>query len=170
MTSEVRRAVPYQIRPVRWDDAQRLQDLLHNLSDESRFMRFMSNMKEFPPGQLDRFTHPSEKTEAALAAVTQTNGQEQIIGVARYMTLPQKDQGKKKAEFAIVVLDQFHNQGIGSTLMHQLCTVARDHGLEQIEGYVLGQNPAMLKLMHHLGFKIEVDPEDVSMRRVTKDL
>jgi len=170
MTPEVGSTVQYQIRPVRWDDAQRLQDLLHNLSDESRFMRFLSNMKEFPPEQLDRFTHPLEKTEAALAAVTKLDGKEQIIGVARYMTLPQKANAKKSAEFAIVVLDQFHNQGIGSTLMNRLCAVAKEHGLQQIEGFVLGQNPSMLKLMHHLGFKIEVDPEDARMRRVTRDL
>jgi acetyltransferase len=157
---------PYRVRPIAWDDGPRLNELLHRLSDESRFMRFMINIKEHSPDQLARFTQIDTERDAAIAAVITEDGKEKIIGVARFMLLPKGN----SAEFAIVVADEFQNMGIGWRLMNDLCDIAKNHHLDQIEGMILAQNPAMLKLMASLGFKIEHDPEDLTMRRAVKNL
>lgn len=154
----------YQIRPIRWDDGERLQQLLKSLSDESRFMRFIANIKQFSPGQLARYTQIDYHRDMALAASIGQGDEEEVIGVARYMLLP----NPHSAEFALVVRDDYQNQGIGSKLMNSLLEVARHQHLKMIEGYVLGQNPSMLKLMTRLGFEIENDRDDPSMRRVVK--
>jgi acetyltransferase len=52
--------------------------------------------------------------------------------------------------------------------MNSLIDVARDQHLQMIEGYVLANNGLMLSLMTRLGFKIENDPDDATMRRVVK--
>ena len=44
--------------------------------------------------------------------------------------------------------------------------VARERGLKTIEGLVLSNNPAMLKLMRSLGFVVEAFAEDPDFRLV----
>ena len=154
----------YEIRPIRWNDSDRLNHLLANLSEESRFMRFLANVKSFSPKQLARFTQIDYHRDMALVAVVGKHDHEELIGVARYALLPNAE----SAEFALVVADSYQHQGIGSKLMNSLIDVARDQHLQMIEGYVLANNGLMLSLMTRLGFKIENDPDDATMRRVVK--
>lgn len=156
----------YLVRPLRWSDGENLKRLLSSLSEESRFMRFLSNIKEFTPKQLARLTQIDYHRDIALAAVVQHEDHEELIGIARYMLLP----NSSSAEFALVVQDAYQGQGIGSTLMTSLFEVARDQQLKEIEGMVLGKNSNMLELMSRLGFRIEIDPEDHALRRVVKIL
>ena len=156
----------YTIRPLRWDDGARLSQLLTNLSEESRFMRFLANVKEYTPKQLARLTQIDYHRDMALAAVVERSNGEEIIGVARYMLLP----NTTSAEFALVVRDDYQGHGIGGKLMNALFEMAKEQQLKVIEGMVLGRNTQMLALMSHLGFKIETDPEDHALRRVVKIL
>ncbi len=156
----------YEIRPLRWDDGQRLTKFLASLSEESRFMRFLSNIKEFTPKQLARLTQIDYHRDMALTAVVEHNSGEEIIGVARYMLLP----NTTSAEFALVVRDDYQGHGIGAKLMNALFEVAKEQQLKVIEGLVLGKNSNMLGLMTRLGFKVEIDPDDHALRRVVKIL
>jgi acetyltransferase len=44
--------------------------------------------------------------------------------------------------------------------------VARNRGLEAMEGEVLANNYKMLDLMRSLGFQVQNDPEDPGIKRV----
>ncbi len=156
----------YTIRPLRWSDSEHLKRLLASLSDESRYMRFLANIKEYTPKQLARLTQIDYHRDMALAAVVGHGDEETLIGVSRYMLLPDM----KTAEFALVVQDNYQGQGLGARLMQSLFDVAREQHLTAIEGLVHGNNSQMLHLMHRLGFTIEVDPDDHSLRRVVKSL
>lgn len=156
----------YTIRPLRWSDGEHLKRLLASLSDESRYMRFLANIKEYTPKQLARLTQIDYHRDMALAAVVGHGDEETLIGVSRYMLLPDM----KTAEFALVVQDNYQGQGLGARLMQSLFDVAREQHLTAIEGLVHGNNSQMLHLMHRLGFTIEVDPDDHSLRRVVKSL
>ena len=156
----------YTIRPLRWSDGEHLKRLLASLSDESRYMRFLANLKEYTPKQLARLTQIDYHRDMALVAVVGHGDEEEVIGVSRYMLLPDM----KTAEFALVVQDQYQGQGLGARLMNSLFDVARDQQLTAIEGIVHGNNSNMLHLMHRLGFTIEMDPDDHSLRRVVKSL
>src|SRR5690606_33207631 len=46
----------YLVRPIRPDDAQMVQRLVRDLSPESRYFRFVSQIAELPPSMLARFT------------------------------------------------------------------------------------------------------------------
>jgi len=54
--------------------------------------------------------------------------------------------------------------------MTSLMDVARDRGLEHMEGEVLRANQPMLKLVTRLGFEIKTSEEDDSVKRVSKAL
>jgi acetyltransferase len=165
----------YTIRPIHPDDAQMLQDLVQNLSPESRYFRFVSSLKELPPSMLSRLTLIDYDREMALVAIHRTRktdaaGEivetERIVGVSRYITNPDK----ASCEFSLVVADDFNGKGLGSRLMLSIMEEARDKGLAEIEGLVLANNPGMLRLMKGLGYSIKPFPEDPDFKLVTHTL
>jgi acetyltransferase len=165
----------YSVRPIHPDDAQMLQDLMHNLSPESRYFRFVSSIVELPPSMLARFTLIDYDREMALVAVfkertASADGEitetERIIGVSRYITNPDQS----SCEFSLVVADDFGGKGLGSRLMESIMEVARDKGLAEIEGLVLANNSGMLRLMRGLGFTEKPFPEDPDFKLVTHTL
>jgi acetyltransferase len=162
----------YTIRPIHPDDAQMLQDLVQNLSPESRYFRFVSSLKELPPAMLSRLTLIDYDREMALVAIYRDRranaagemaDRERIVGVSRYITNPDKS----SCEFSLVVADDFNGKGLGSRLMLSIMEEARDKGLTEIEGLVLANNPGMLKLMRGLGFQIKSFAEDPDFKLVT---
>ena len=56
--------------------------------------------------------------------------------------------------------DDWQRKGIGRQLMQRLISIARDRGLEIMEGDVLAQNNKMLRLCTSLGFRAEHDSDD----------
>jgi acetyltransferase len=154
-------------RAIRPEDANTLQRFVRELSDESRYFRFLSTLAELSPSMLARFTQIDYDREMAIIAViTDEMGDERIIGVARYLLNPDA----VTSEFALAVADEYQGQGIGSALMKRICEVARERGLKAIIGVVLGNNSDMLKLMHRLGFVEQRDPDDPDLRLVVMEL
>ncbi len=165
----------YLVRPIRPDDAQMVQRLVRELSPESRYFRFVSQLAELPPSMLARFTLIDYDREMALVGehrerVVDDNGEvrykQRIVGVSRYVTNPDQT----SCEFALLVADDFAGQGLGSRLMLSIMDVARDRGLAEIQGLVLAHNPNMLKLMRRLGFEVQAFPEDPEFRLVVHQL
>lgn len=157
------------LRPIRPEDAQALQDFIRNLSDESRYMRFVSMLRELTPKMLARYTSIDYDRELALiATVTEPNPEhrgypkEVIIGFAHYLRNPDG----KGAEYALAISDDWQRHGLGASLMRELIQAAKEQGLSYIDGYVLSNNRAMLSLMDYLGFINDPDPDDHTVRRV----
>lgn len=154
------------IRPIRPDDRQIEQDFVHGLSDESRYFRFFNAVRDLSEAALNRFTQVDYDNEMALIAVICENGHETEIGVARYSI----NSDGRSCEFAIAVADAWQCKGIGSKLMQSLMDAARTRGLETMEGWVLSGNGRMLALMDALGFSIDANAGDPSLRHVVKEL
>ncbi len=165
----------YSVRPIRPDDAHMLQELMHHLSQESRYFRFVSSITELPATMLARFTLIDYDREMALVAIVKqrtagASGEitetERIVGVSRYITNPDQS----SCEFALVVADDFNGKGLGSRLMLSIMDAARDKGLSEIDGLVLANNPGMLKLMRSLGFSVKTYAEDPDFKIVSHAL
>ncbi len=150
------------IRPITPADAERESAFVRNLSDYSRYYRFMEPIRELTPAMLQRFTHPDYDNEMALIALTPASGEQTQIGVARYAKYP----GTAAAEFAIVVADAYQGKGLGRVLMQQLIVAAKQAGLQRLEGFVIASNERMLRLMNRLGFSIETNAEDPRLKTV----
>jgi acyl-CoA synthetase (NDP forming) len=69
-----------------------------------------------------------------------------MVGVASYERLGSSD----RAEFAVLVADDWHGRGVGTLLLEELVTHARRHGVEEIVGDVLASNSGMLRVLHGL--------------------
>ena len=150
------------IRPIRPEDAEIEATFVRELSTEAKYFRFMNALQELSQEMLVRFTQIDYHNEMALIAVTADGSSEQQIGVARYMTNPDK----QSCEFALVVSDRWQGRGIARRLMRNLMEVARDRGLERMQGQVLSDNSRMLELVEALGFEINNDPDDFEIRQV----
>jgi acetyltransferase len=154
------------IRPIRPEDRQIEQDFVRKLSDESRYFRFFNAIRDLSETALTRFTQVDYNREMALIAVVCENGRETEIGVARYSINPDG----RSCELAIAVADAWQRKGIGSKLMHSLMDAARSRGLETMQGWVLSGNTRMLALADGLGFTIDANAGDPSLRHVVKKL
>ena len=154
------------IRPIRPEDADIEKKFVHDLSDESKYFRFMNSMQELTDNMLVRFTQLDYSREMALIAVVEEQGSEIELGVARYAINPDGD----SCEFALVIADNMQGKGLGQKLMTALMEAARDKGLKAIEGEVLSNNHNMLKLMTRLGFATKSSEEDPSIVKVSKML
>ena len=159
----------WTLRPIRPEDAAALQEFIPCLSERSRYMRFVSMMRELTPRMLARYTQIDYHRELALVATTRIpnpanrgHSIEAIIGLAHYLRNPDG----RGAEYALVIGDDWQRRGLGAKLMNKLIDAATEQGLEYIDGMVIGSNQPMLSLMTWLGFTNDPDPEDPAMRKV----
>jgi acetyltransferase len=144
------------IRPIRPEDVELEQTFVRNLSEQTKYFRFMQSMSELSPQMLARFTQIDYNREMALIAVVpDSESKEKQIGVSRYSINPDG----RSCEFAIVVADEWQRQGIAHLLMQQLIATARNQGLQIMEGDVLSNNYDMLTLAEKLGFSISTGDE-----------
>jgi len=84
----------------------------------------------------------------------------------RYVSNPDR----QSCEFALAVADNWQKQGIGRQLMQRLMSIARDRGIEIMEGEVLANNTKMLHLCERLGFLVVHDSEDPEVVHVRRHL
>ena len=175
----------YTIRAIRPEDADRLQSFVRDMSEESRYFRFVSTLAQLTPRMLVRYTQVDYDRELALVAVVAPGDEplgeqplaadiavagaadaERIIGVVRYLLNPDGE----TCEFAIAIADDWQGRQLGSTLMRAIIDAARAKGLRRMDGYVLANNARMLELMSYIGFEIATWREDPSMKLVTMAL
>jgi acetyltransferase len=154
------------IRPIRPEDAEMEAKFVRELSPQAKYFRFMNSLQELSQEMLVRLTQIDYHYEMALIAVTSNDSAEEQIGVARYST----NVDKTSCEFALVVSDSWQSKGIAHRLMRNLMDVAKDRGLERMEGQVLSDNSRMLELMESLNFEIKHHPDDTAIKQVTAQL
>ena len=161
------------LRPIRPEDAVLLQEFVRDLSDESRYMRFVSMLRELTPRMLARYTRIDYDREVALVATAQVPNpenrgllRERIVGFAHYL----RNADGQGAEYALVIADDWQRRGVGAALMRSLIDVARRQSLGYIEGIVLATNRPMLGLMTSLGMHNDPDESDPGMRRLWMNL
>lgn len=154
------------IRPIRPEDAEIEQEFVRNLSDESRYFRFLDALRELSPRMLSHFTRVDYDRHLALIAVTEREGRETQIAVARYVV----SDDRERCEFAIVVANDWQQTGLGTRLMRALMAAARGAGVRIMHGGVLAGNAKMLALMAKLGFNARFDQNDPRMMQVETKL
>lgn len=154
------------MRAIRPEDARIEQEFVRNLSDESRYYRFMDTLRELSPQMLAHFTRVDYDRHMALIAVVGEGDGATQIGVARYVA----DEDRRRCEFAIVIADAWQQKGLGTRLMQALMAAARGAGIRSMEGEVLASNHRMLQFTARLGFKARFDAQDSRMMRVVAEL
>jgi acetyltransferase len=82
---------------------------------------------------LARFTQGDYDREIAMVAIDEGGGAEKMIGVSQVFIHPDGTHG----EFAILVGDPWHGQGVGANLLAHVLRIAKERGLADVWGVVL---------------------------------
>src|SRR3954451_24430207 len=135
---------PVLIRRIRSDDKELLARGLRDLSDQSVQRRFLSPKRRFTRAELRYLTEVDQHDHVAIVAESPTQAVRSLIGVARFVRLPEDP---STAEAAIVVGDLWQGMGIGSMLARELSARARGLGIRRFtatlaSGNVPGPRPA----------------------------
>jgi len=132
------------IRPITPDDRDRIVQGLRSMSIETSYRRFFT--PTFYPSEktLQYLTHIDGEQHVALGAVDCTREGNPGIGAVRYVRLPDRP---SIAEAAVVVIDEYQQQGIGSMLiaaLMQLQLVRFGNGLrtDPVRPYLTLENGA----------------------------
>lgn len=157
---------PVTIRPIRAEDAAMEQDFVQHLSADSRYKRFMSTLKELPPGKLKYLTEIDYVRHLALVAIIEQDGRPVEIGVARYVAGPSGDD----CEFAIAIDDAWQGSGVAGILMLSLIDAAKARGMRKMEAFILASNDKMIKFARQLGFEVRRDADDPGMMHAVRSL
>lgn len=136
-----------RLRPIRPDDDELMLDLFTSFSEETIYHRFFTHIT-MTPSRVKRFTRIDYIKQMALVAIHKNKNERQLMGVARYAAMADKEGW---AEMAIVVGDPWQKQGLGTKLLRFLVDVARNEGYHGLIGLVHYENPGIDKMFKKLG-------------------
>lgn len=135
-------------RPIRPDDKSRLQVGLGKMSKESRYQRFFSPIDHFTERQLRYLTEIDYVNHFAWVALLPDEQGTPGVGVGRWVRLASEPEA---AEGAVTVIDEFHGQGIGKTLLWLAAHSAIERGIKRFRVWTLGDNSKVQRLLEELG-------------------
>jgi GNAT superfamily N-acetyltransferase len=141
------------IRPIRPDDAGRLQALVSRLSPKSAYQRFHGARRELLNDEAVRLANVDYRTQMALVATDELSGGTDIVAVARYAVLSSEE--SRIAEASVVVQDDYQGHGLGTLLLMRLAEYAARHGIRVFQFIVFYSNNRMLHLIRHCGSVIK---------------
>jgi acyl-CoA hydrolase/GNAT superfamily N-acetyltransferase len=152
------------VRPIRPDDEPLMREMFYHFSENTKYLRFHAATKSMPHNKMQVFCNIDYDSEMALIGLHGPPGAEEVVGVARYMT----DAAKQSAEVAFAVGDAWQRKGLGTYFFERLVHIAREHGIQTFDAYVLVQNSGMLKIFHGSGLAVETTTEGDVVRVTMK--
>ncbi len=141
-------------RPMHPTDEPRLTELFRDLSKETMYYRFMSQMKFVQRKTIQNFVFINHRTDVAIVATLPEAYGEEIIAIGRYYL----DETSNMAEIAFVVRDEWQRQGIGTALFKHLTFIARRNGISGFTAEVLKQNRGMQRVIGKSGLDVTSKP------------
>lgn len=156
--STLKNGTPVVLRPIRPEDELLLVAFHRELSEHSvrqRYFEFMSLDERVTHERLIRFCFTDYDREWSLVAEIEGATGPQIIGVGRLCRIP----GTNYARFALIIVDDYHNLGLGTQLLRQLISIAKEEKIDMIDARILSENVGMIKLCRQQGFAMSPDTD-----------
>jgi acetyltransferase len=158
---------PITIRPIRPEDEPLMVKFHETLSDRSVYLRYfysLSLSRRVAHDRLLRICFGDYDREMALVAelTDSGSGERRIIAVGRMNKL----HNKNEAEVAILVSDQYQNQGLGDELLRRVVEIARHEKLSRLSAEMLPDNMGMQVLFRRQGFQISAGEDMTSLMAV----
>ncbi|MCJ7443834.1 MAG: GNAT family N-acetyltransferase [Methanotrichaceae archaeon] len=139
------------LRPVKISDEPLLKDFFYSLSDQSMYLRFASSRKDMPHQRLQEFVVVDYSRNMIILSLVKIDERDIVIGLGQYSI----DEKTHTAELALVVRDDYQNQGVGTELHAYLTYLAKRSGLLGFTAEVLKSNQPALNILRKLGFELE---------------
>lgn len=146
------------VRPIRPEDEALVREFFVHVTAEDLRLRFFAPVKDLSHVFIARLTQLDYARANAFIAIDEASGE--MVGGVRLHA----DANYERAEYAVLVRSDLKERGLGWALMSLMLDYARAEGLRHIEGQVLRENTAMLKMCDELGFTVTADPDDPNIR------
>lgn len=150
------------LRPIRPEDEPLGREMLANVSKENLRVRFFT-VQKITHDLLIRFCNIDYDREIGIVAEIGSGDDKKMIGGARLIREPDTS----KAEFALLVRDDYQSMGVGAKLIDILIGIGHDKGVDEIYGIVLTENEKMIELAKKLGFEVTREPDGISRVRLS---
>jgi RimJ/RimL family protein N-acetyltransferase len=132
------------VRPIEPADRDALLGAFEELSEESRYRRFLSPMDTLGPSMLTYLTEVDHHDHEALIAFDPAT--ESAIGVARFVRTD-----PDTAEAAVTVSDGWQGRGLGTAMTKLLAERALEEGIGRFIALLLADNRDMVDLLASIG-------------------
>jgi GNAT superfamily N-acetyltransferase len=132
-----------RIRPIRPDDAPRLQEFHSRLSGNTAYQRFFAIVKRLPTDWARDLATVDYRQRLALVVEAYAGGECVLLAVGRYDATGEAD----TVEIAFVVQDSWQNRGLGTILFEEILRAATARSYRRFRAYVLADNRRMLDLI-----------------------
>ena len=140
------------LRPIRPDDAARLQAFHTRLSPNSIYLRWLAAHPHLSAAEAAELANVNYTTRMAFVATTGAGETEQIVGVARYGLVGPSQ--PDEAEAAVVVEDAFQHRGLGWALLFRLLRYSRAMGVRAWVAEINAGNARMLRFIDRGGLPV----------------
>jgi acyl-CoA hydrolase/N-acetylglutamate synthase-like GNAT family acetyltransferase len=144
------------LRPIHPTDEPRMRNLFYELSQQTLYYRFMSDLKRIPRKQIQDFVYIDHRKDIAMVATVPEAEGEKLIAIGRYYLDPTTNM----AEVAFVVHDDWQRRGLGTFLFNHLVKIARRNGIRGFTAEVLSQNKAMQSVFDQSNCKTQSHLEE----------
>lgn len=140
------------VRSLRPDDEAGLGAMFDELSNSSRYQRFLAGKPTVSARALRRLVDVDHRDHVALVAVAPDggdgDGDAKVIGEARWI---RDEDDPTLAEMAITVADDWQQRGLGTALADDLARRAVEEGIDRFAAEVLTDNDGIGRLVEHVG-------------------
>ena len=142
------------IRAIRADDKEKIARAFRNLEKESIYTRLFTHKTELTESDLKKFTEIDFEKEVGLVVTREIDTEEIIIGSGRYFAFEGAG-GKRHAEVAFTVEEDYQGQGMARMILRHLTAIARSRGIVGFDAEVLPGNKAMLAAFARSGLPMK---------------
>jgi acetyltransferase len=149
--------VQLDVRPIRPEDAPRLQAFYANASPEDMRLRFFFVRREVPRSELARYTQIDYDREMTFIALAPDGS---MAGEVRALCDPDNE----RAEFAVQVAGAWQGKGLGTALLRKMLGHLRERGTKELFGMCLPENHAMAALARELGMEVHAEADATTLR------
>ncbi|OIQ16156.1 MAG: hypothetical protein BM556_15975 [Bacteriovorax sp. MedPE-SWde] len=144
------------IRKIKFSDKEFLAKGIKELSAESIQHRFFLAKKGFSDKELANLTEFDPRQHFAIGAISHPS-LDHGLAIARFNI---DHDNPKTAEFALLVIDAYHGQGLGKILLKELIKEAKSKGLTSLWGQMKSTNMKMMKLAQSIeDVTVKTSPE-----------
>ncbi|MCG8349073.1 MAG: GNAT family N-acetyltransferase [Chloroflexales bacterium] len=138
-------------RPIREHDYTLLNEMLRQLSTATWYKRFLMPVpvisEELAQREAKRLALGANHLRTVLLATTCVQGREHVVAIAE---LVRESSVAAIAEMALLVVDSYQREGIGSALALQLVKLAIQYGVTTLRIVTLAHNEAVRRLVRNL--------------------
>ncbi len=139
------------LRPIKPSDATLKQHLFYSLSKDAVVKRYLGSLKTMPLKRIWPYIIVNFKDEMVLVGTVREEERESVIAIGSYSRIPNTD----IAEVALLVRDDWQNQGLGTTLFHHLAEIAKKYGITKFTAWVLTDNNKMMHIFKKSGYPMK---------------